>query len=235
MRPGGEGDGCQATNSASSACDQRPRPAELPGHRLPSSAPDSDGSVPGGAASPRGVRGPSGRVRPHRHGLPKWVEQDFRGYSECGILAHGFARARGEDCGHERLIPFSCRGICPSCNARRMCEVAAHLTDHVLPHVPARQWVLSVPKRLRPYLHHDVRVAGAVLQILMRAIRGHRREALVPPALEPRSAASRPARSRQLLSSLRLLPQRPSPLSPRRARRRLQQGRRQRARVSRGP
>jgi hypothetical protein len=42
-----------------------------------------------------------------------------------------------------------------------MSEVAAHLTDHVLPHVPARQWVLSVPKRLRPYLHHDVRVAGA--------------------------------------------------------------------------
>ena len=52
-----------------------------------------------------------------------------------------------------------------------MCEVAAHLTDHVLPHVPARQWVLSVPKRLRPYLHHDVRVAGAVLQIFLRAIR----------------------------------------------------------------
>jgi hypothetical protein len=106
-------------------------------------------------------------------GLPEWVERDFRAYLECGILAHGFARARFEDCGHERLIPFSCksRGICPSCNARRMCEVAAHLTDQVLPHVPARQWVLSVPKRLRPYLRHDVRVAGAVLQILLRAIR----------------------------------------------------------------
>jgi hypothetical protein len=105
--------------------------------------------------------------------LPQWVERDFRDYLECGILAHGFARARCEDCGHERLIPFSCkgRGICPSCNARRMCEVAAHLTDHVLPHVPARQWVLSVPKRLRPYLHHDMRVASAVLQILLRAIR----------------------------------------------------------------
>jgi hypothetical protein len=68
------------------------------------------------------------------------VERDFRGYLECGILAHGFARARCEDCGHERLIPFSCkgRGICPSCNARHMREVAAHLTDHVLPHVPTR-------------------------------------------------------------------------------------------------
>jgi hypothetical protein len=31
--------------------------------------------------------------------------------------------------------------------------------------------VLPVPKRLRPYLHHDVRVAGTVLQIFLRAIR----------------------------------------------------------------
>jgi hypothetical protein len=110
---------------------------------------------------------------PMGYGLPEWVERDFRCYLECGILAHGFARARCEDCGHHRLIPFSCksRGICPSCNARRMCEVAAHLTDHVLPHVPARQWVMSVPKRLRPYLHHDVRVAGDVLQVFLRASR----------------------------------------------------------------
>jgi hypothetical protein len=66
---------------------------------------------------------------PTGYGLPEWVERDFRGYLECGILAHGFARARCEDRGHERLIPFSCkgRGICPSCNARRMCEVAAQL------------------------------------------------------------------------------------------------------------
>lgn len=65
---------------------------------------------------------------PMGHALPEWVERDFRGYLECGILAHGFARARCEDCDHERLIPFSCkgRGICPSCNGRRMCEAAAH-------------------------------------------------------------------------------------------------------------
>jgi Putative transposase/Transposase zinc-binding domain len=106
-------------------------------------------------------------------GVPAWVERDFRGYLECGILAYGFARARCEECGHERLIPFSCkgRGVCPSCNARRMCEVAAHLTDHVLPPLPTRQWVLSVPKRLRPYLQHDTRVAGTVLRIFLRAIR----------------------------------------------------------------
>jgi len=37
-------------------------------------------------------------------------------------------------------------------------DLAARLTDHVLPRLPARQWVLSVPKRVRPYLQHDTRV-----------------------------------------------------------------------------
>ncbi len=74
-------------------------------------------------------------------GVPAWVERDLRAYLRCGILAHGFARAKCEDCGHERLIPFSCkgRGVCPSCNTRRMAEVAAHITDHVLPHLPVRR------------------------------------------------------------------------------------------------
>ena len=34
------------------------------------------------------------------------------------------------------------RGVCPSCNTRRMVQTAAHLTDHVLPRLPVRQWVL---------------------------------------------------------------------------------------------
>jgi hypothetical protein len=44
-------------------------------------------------------------------------------------------------------MAFSCkgRGVCPSCNTRRMAETAAHLTDHVFPRLPVRQWVLSVP------------------------------------------------------------------------------------------
>jgi hypothetical protein len=36
-----------------------------------------------------------------------------------------------------------------------MVETAAHLTDHVFPRLPVRQWVLSVPKRLRFLLQHD--------------------------------------------------------------------------------
>jgi hypothetical protein len=112
-------------------------------------------------------------------GVPTWVERDFRSYLRCGILAHGFARVRCTDCGHDRLLAFSCkgRGVCPSCNARRMAEVAAHLTDEVIPHLPVRQWVLSVPKRLRPFLHQTPEVASAVLAIFLRALRAALRDA----------------------------------------------------------
>jgi hypothetical protein len=110
---------------------------------------------------------------PWGEGVADWVEEDFRAYLRCGILAHGFARIRCDDCAAERLVAFSCkgRGVCPSCNARRMVEVAAHLNDQVLPPLPIRQWVLSVPKRIRPFFHHDPALAGAVLRVLLRAIR----------------------------------------------------------------
>jgi hypothetical protein len=78
-------------------------------------------------------RDPCGSCQAVGDTVPPRVEDDFRAYLACGILAHGFARARCGDCGTERLVAFSCkgRGVCPSCNARRMVEVAAHLNDHV--------------------------------------------------------------------------------------------------------
>ncbi len=85
----------------------------------------------------------------HRTQRPTRVR--LRKYLECGIFAHGFARARCDDCGHDYFVAFSCkgRGVCPSCNNRRMVETAAHLGDHVFPRLPVRQRVVSVPKRLR--------------------------------------------------------------------------------------
>jgi len=52
------------------------------------------------------------------HHTPKpCVRQAFRKYLECGIFAHGFARARCGDCGHDYFVAFSCkgRGVCSSC------------------------------------------------------------------------------------------------------------------------
>ena len=110
------------------------------------------------------------RIAPH-------AERELRRYLECGILAYGFARARCDECGHDFLVAFSCkgRGICPSCNARRMAETAAHLVDHVLPPLPMRQWVLSLPKRLRYYLQRDREALNAVLRIFLDEIERHLR------------------------------------------------------------
>ena len=83
--------------------------------------------------------------------VPGYVEEDLRGYLECGILCFGFARAVCMTCRTGFVVAFSCkgRGVCPSCNGRHMGQTAAHLVDHVIPPVPVRQWVISVPKRLR--------------------------------------------------------------------------------------
>jgi hypothetical protein len=52
-----------------------------------------------------------------------------------------------------------------------MVEVAAHLSDQVFPPLPVRQWVFSLPKRLRSFLPRDPSLTGAVLRVLLRAIR----------------------------------------------------------------
>jgi len=110
--------------------------------------------------------------------LPDFVEREFRDFLTCGVLAHGFARLRCTDCELERLVPFSCkgRGFCPSCGWRRMTECAARLVDEVLPRVPVRQWVLSLPYRLRYLLAWDHGLARAVLAVYVRALLGVQRD-----------------------------------------------------------
>lgn len=51
-----------------------------------------------------------------------------------------------------------------------MVKTAAYLTDNVLPIVPLRQWVLSVPKRIRYLFSTHRETVGAVLRIFMRAL-----------------------------------------------------------------
>jgi hypothetical protein len=83
--------------------------------------------------------------------LPQFVQDEFDAFLGCGILTHGFLRLRCGDCGHDKLLAFSCkrRGLCPSCGARRMSQAAAHLVNQVIPHVLVRRWVLSLPIPLR--------------------------------------------------------------------------------------
>ena len=104
--------------------------------------------------------------------VPRFVERELRGFLRCGILAHGFLRLHCDECQHDRLVPFSCkgRGLCPSCGGRRMADTAAHLVDCVLPEVPIRQWVLTLPYPLRYRCAYDAKLTSQVLRAFLRAL-----------------------------------------------------------------
>ena len=108
-------------------------------------------------------------------GLPTHVVREFESYLGCGILANGFVRVKCGDCKHEKLVAFSCkrRGFCPSCCSRRMNESAAHLVDRVLPQVPVRQYVLSVPMPLRFWMASNSGLTTQILAIMVRGIGGY--------------------------------------------------------------
>jgi len=110
-------------------------------------------------------------------GYPRFVEQTFRRYLDCGIFAHGFCRLRCSTCGQDLLLPFSCkgRGVCPSCQARRMYETAALLNDALLPEAGYRQWVLSVPWSLRYMMARDSKLLSMVLDTFLRAVFANQR------------------------------------------------------------
>jgi len=103
---------------------------------------------------------------------PRFVEQELRAFLRCGVLAHGFLRVHCDACGHDRLVAFSCkrRGFCPSCGGRRMADTAAHLVDRVLPEVPIRQWVLTLPYPLRYRCAYDARLTSEVLRAFIRSL-----------------------------------------------------------------
>ena len=115
---------------------------------------------------------------PDENPIAYYVEHDLRKFLQCGILAYGFARVRCETCAENFLVAYSCkgRGICPSCNTKRMFETAAHLVEHRFPRVPVRQWVITLPKRLRYFLLRDSQLTGRVLQISLRVIEQTLRE-----------------------------------------------------------
>jgi hypothetical protein len=55
------------------------------------------------------------------------------------------------------LLAFSCkrRHLCPSCHQKRVVEFGEWLCAEELKYVPHRQWVFSIPKRLRLYFMFD--------------------------------------------------------------------------------
>jgi len=59
-----------------------------------------------------------------------------------------------------------------------MVDTAARLIDEVLPPVPVRQWVLSLPFEIRYRLAWDGELVSAVLAVFLRVVYGwYRRQA----------------------------------------------------------
>ncbi len=85
-------------------------------------------------------------------GVPERIEREFRQYLTCGVLAHGFVRARCDGCGHDILIAFSCkgRGLCPSCNSRRMADdckdAGGRVKQEPEPKLPLIWWTILFPE-----------------------------------------------------------------------------------------
>ncbi len=89
------------------------------------------------------------------------------------------------------LVAFSCgsRGFCPSCLGRRMCQGSLNLLTYVLPAVPLRQWVLTLPFELRAPLAYERNLMGAVARIFADSVMGWYRRRLAAGVPEARGGA----------------------------------------------
>lgn len=94
-------------------------------------------------------------------------------FLKCGDLKEGFARVRCPDCKEEFFVAYSCRqrSCCPSCDQKRALLLAHRLKEEVLAAVPHRQWVFTIPKRLRVYFRYDRHLLGKLCHAAWETVR----------------------------------------------------------------
>jgi hypothetical protein len=104
-------------------------------------------------------------------------------YYRCGDLTTGFTRYLCPDCGHERLLAFTCkaRHICPACHQRRTRQTAEWIATHVCHPVPHRQFVFTIPKVLRGIFRKRRRLLTHLFQTATACLRDHFRTRLNLP------------------------------------------------------
>ena len=133
-----------------------------------------------------------GAVEAGERTVPRFCRREVEAFLKCGVLAHGLLRVHCDDCGKDDVVAFSCkgRGFCPSCGTARMVDTAAWLVDAVIPAVPVRQWVLSLPYRVRTLCAYDASACRLVRNVLVRAVSGfYERTALRAGVPRPRAGA----------------------------------------------
>ena len=112
------------------------------------------------------------RPQDHRPRPPRSVIEHLQKYIECGIARFGVMRFRCQQCGEDLFVAFSCkkRGFCPHCDAKRATIIMADASDRLLPEVGYRQYVLTIPKRLRWFVNQNAALPGEISRILAREI-----------------------------------------------------------------
>jgi hypothetical protein len=91
------------------------------------------------------------KYRPSLGPLHPAATATVESFLRCGDLASGFTRLQCPDCGHEKLLAFTCKGrhFCPSCHQRRVRSTSDWIATAVCHEVPHRQFVFTIPKVLR--------------------------------------------------------------------------------------
>ena len=110
------------------------------------------------AAYPRDYRSRYGVLR----GVIPEVVDKFMGR---GDFTKGFARVRCDECSHEYLLAFSCKGrwFCPSCHQKKVQVFGAMLAESIVAAVPHRHFTFTISP-------HDFPAAAAVLSISPRIV-----------------------------------------------------------------
>ncbi len=80
--------------------------------------------------------------------------------------------------------------LCPSCHQRKSTLRAEWLADEILADVPHRQWVFTIPKRIRPFFRFDSKLLGELPRLAAKVIADFYREALGDDEARPGIAAA---------------------------------------------
>lgn len=100
------------------------------------------------------------------------AQATVQAFMRCGDLASGFTRLECPDCGHERLLAFTCkkRHFCPACHQRRVRSTSEWIASSVCHAVPHRQLVFTMPKMLRGIFRKRRRLVGLIFQCAIETI-----------------------------------------------------------------
>jgi len=119
-----------------------------------------------------------------KHGFLKpLIEEVVNKFLNCGDLKRGFARVKCPDCDKQYVLAFSCRGrwFCPSCHQKKVLLFGEFISAEVAFPVPHRQYVLTVPIRLRVYFRNNRKLLKKLCQAAHDSLLDFMRQSLRLP------------------------------------------------------